>query len=149
MSGPQTGATSHDAESGKPLVGDDDNAADFGSVLRGPVATSMSAAGIALEGLRRLLRAVRGASQQHAGFELVRSADGDRKHGDPDDERDATGAVHHHAVCVMLAWKLSGASVTASRGQLELPCREPRCVSDDLVPMALVTACPAACLTAT
>lgn len=95
MSGPLNGGTNHDAESGQPLVAtQDSNAAPNGSILRGPVATSMSAAGQALAGLQKAVRAVRGPAQ-HAGFELVRSAEGERKHGDPDDGRDATGTVRH------------------------------------------------------
>ena len=94
MSGPLNGGTNHDAESGQPLVASEGNAAPNGSVLRGPVATSLSAAGQALAGLQKAVRAVRGPAQ-HADFELVRSADGELKHGDPDDERDATGTVRH------------------------------------------------------
>ena len=92
MSSRLGGGTDHDAESGQPLVADPDDAPSTGSALKGPVATSLSFAGSALERLRRAVRAVGGPSQ-HAGFELVRSADGERKQQDPDDERDATGAA--------------------------------------------------------
>ena len=89
MSSRLDGATDRDAESGQPLVAGS-NAQPSGSVLQGPVASTLSLAGSALHGLRRAVRAFR-AAPQHAGFELVRSADGEPTQQDPDNERDATG----------------------------------------------------------
>ncbi len=120
MSSPFGGGTNHDAESGQPLVAAQGNAAPNGSVLRGPVATSTSAAGQALAGLQKAARAVRGPAQ-HAGFELVRSADGELKHGDiDDDERDATGMVPH-LQSVMLVESSLVRAVSSAFGDPEPP----------------------------